>query len=75
MLSHCLIFPLAQEVAGVTQAQHAKFAACTSAGYFAALLCYLLQWQFGVQKAGMNAQKFSHLAFPLQQLPQYLINV
>lgn len=46
MLSCCVIFPVAQEVAGVTQVQHAKFAACTSAGYLAALLCYILQWQF-----------------------------
>lgn len=39
-------FSMAQEVAGVIQVQHAKFAACTSAGYLAALLYYILQWQF-----------------------------
>lgn len=38
MLSHCLAFH-GQEVAEVIGVQHAKFAACTSAGCFAALLC------------------------------------
>lgn len=62
-------------MAGVVEVQRAKFAVCTSAGYLAALLCYILQWQFWVQKADMNTHKFAHLACPLQQLPQCLLKI
>lgn len=50
MFPQCLIFFCGQEVAGAIPVQHAKFAACTSAGYLAALLCYIVQWQFESKK-------------------------